>query len=79
MKGHLHPVERVWRREDHLGSSAPSFSQGDFEDLRTAPPAAVSMRKERRRQEALYSELAKSVKERCIRVAAIDITISAGV
>jgi hypothetical protein len=78
MKGHLHPVERTWRSEDHHGSSAPPSSHGDIEDLRTAIAAAVSMRKERRRQEALYSELAKSVKERCIRVAAIDITISAG-
>ena len=47
--------------------------------MTTAISAAVSMRAERRKWEASYPVLAKSVKERCIRVAATVITISAGV
>ena len=82
MHGHLHPGQRIWRCEDPFGISfprAPLPSRVGIQGLRTTASAAVSMRTEQRRWEAWYPEHVKSVKERCIRVAAIDIMISAGV
>ena len=82
LHGHFHSILRNWRCEDPFGiffRRAPPQNRAGKESLRTATLVAVSMRREQGRQEALYPESAKSVKERCIRVAAIEITISAGV
>lgn len=78
MHGHLHRVERYWSSEDSFGICIRRVSSPNRMGIETdVTLVAVSMRTEWERWEEIYPESVKSVKDRCIRVAPIDITTSA--